>query len=227
VDRDDVLAQFAFFTKLPAAARQSLADASQFVRLRQDAYFYREGDEVAQFALVGSGSIRVYKTAETGREVNLYHVRAGETCLVNLISVLLERKALASARASSETEAVILPASHCRGLVGQNEVVRTFVFESMAMRLVDMMTLTEDVVFRNLDTRLAEFLCGRFETQGAPVREIAITHEEIAAEMGTAREVVSRLLKEFERSGALGLGRGRIELLSASGLQALRRRQPS
>jgi len=105
-------------------------------------------------------------------------------------------------------DAVIVPGGAARELVDTDSTIRSFVLEAMGQRLVDVMTLVEEVAFRRMDDRLARLLLQRF----VRFRVIPATHEDIAAELGTAREVISRLLKEFARQGAIGIARGQIEL---------------
>lgn len=212
MDKSAILERFSFYQRLPKADQAAVLGSARAVSLPAGSDFYCEGDVVPQFALVGLGSIRVFKVGVTGREITLYHVQEGETCLINMLCVFLERPASANARAEAPVEAVVLPAAQFRELARRSDAVRTFVFEAMAARLIDVMTVTAEVAFRKMDERLADHLERRFDLRGQPRTEIIVTHEEIAAELGTAREVVSRLLKELERSGAVSLSRGHIQL---------------
>ena len=221
MDTLSILDQLAFYTDAPRSLRPRIADAAMRVSLAAGDVFYQEGDTRDVFALVGHGDIRVFKTAESGREISLYHVRDGEPCLVNMLCVFLGRPAMASARAEAATEAVAIPAEIFREWVASEDSVRRFVFATMARRVVDVMTLVEEVAFRKMDVRLAELLLRRFSNQGLPVRETATTHEDLAAELGTAREVVSRLLKEFERTGIVAISRGRLELRDGEHLRRM------
>jgi CRP/FNR family transcriptional regulator len=162
----------------------------------------------------------VFKVGETGREITLYHVQEGQTCLINMLCVFLGKPAMATAAVETPVEAVIIPAAAFRDWVRTRDSIRHFIFETMAERMVAVMTLVEEVAFRRMDTRLAAALLNRFD-QAQPANFIATTHEEIAAELGTAREVVSRLLKELERQGAVHLARGRVELHDAALLRRL------
>ena len=161
-----------------------------------------------QFGLVGSGSIRVYRVGESGREITIYHVRAGETCLVNLLSVFLNRETCASAQAEGAVTAVLLPGDVVRAWIRSSGTFRAFAFDAMGHRLIDVMTLVEEIAFRKMDQRLAEYLRQRASEDS----QIVTTHEEIASELGTAREVVSRLLASFAQQGTIVLGRGRIRV---------------
>lgn len=215
VDRLDTLNGFAFYRQAPAAFQATIATWAEPISVAAGADLFREGDVCRDLAFVGTGSMRVFKTGETGREITLYHVEAGQTCLVNMLSVLADEPAVAAARADVPTEAVVIPAAAIRDWVKTTDAMRDYAIATMAERLVDVMTLFEEVAFAKMDARLAAFLLHRFAS--GPF--MAATHEEIAAELGTAREVVSRLLKELARTGAIEVGRGRLELRDESVLR--------
>jgi CRP/FNR family transcriptional regulator len=202
----DILNQFDFFARLSAAERAHAVATARLARLPNRARFYHQGQRMDQFGLVGAGSIRVYRVGESGREVTLYHVRAGETCLVNMLSVLLNRDTCASAQAEGAVTAALLPGEVARAWIRSSETFRAYAFEAIGGRLIDVMTLVEEITCRKMDQRLAEYL----QRQATVSSQIITTHEEIAAELGTAREVVSRLLAAFAQQGAIALGRGRI-----------------
>lgn len=212
MDKAGILGQFTFYREAPPPLRAQIAEAGTFASLPRGTTFYREGETCEQFAVVGRGNIRVFKTAASGREMTLYHVQDGQPCLVNMLCILLGRPAMATAVVEAPTEAVVLNGATFRDWVNKNAVVRSYVFETMAERLVEVMTLAEEIAFEKMDRRVAGLLVQRFSRD----RAIAVTHEELAAELGTAREVVSRLLKDFEGMGAIAMARGRLELRNAS-----------
>jgi CRP/FNR family transcriptional regulator len=212
-----ILEMFPFYRQSPPPLRAAVMEAAEYARLAPGAFFYHAGDVCGHFALVGRGSIRVFKIGETGREVTLYHVQDGEACLINMLCVILARPAMATAQVECATEAVILPGALVREWVGTSGPVRDFIFEAMATRVVDVMTLVEEIAFHKTDSRLATLLLQRFAT----LRVISATHQDIAAELGTVREVVSRLLKEFTRRGAIQLARGHLELRDEAILRQL------
>jgi CRP/FNR family transcriptional regulator len=116
---------------------------------------------------------------------------------------------MASAVTEEPTDAVLVPADVFRNLLTKSDAIRRFVFETTASRVVDILALVEEITVRRMDARLASLLLRRTAAQ-EPDAAIVVTHDELAAELGTAREVVSRVLKEMERRGALRLARGRI-----------------
>lgn len=206
-----------FFNDSPPAVRAEMLRAAQPAMLFPGDFFYREGDTCAHFALVTGGDIRVYKSGEQGREVTLYHVMAGEPCLVNLVSVMLERPAVADARAEEQTSAILFPGALLDPWMAASASLRGFVFEMLSARMAGVMSLVEDIAFRRVDSRLAALLLERFAYD--PV--IEATHEQIAAELGTAREVVSRVMRQLALLGAIRSARGRIALRDAEVLRQI------
>lgn len=204
----DTLDRFSFYRQASAAFQSRIVAAAQPLSVGAGAGLFRQGEECTELAFVGRGSVRVFRTGETGREITLYHVEDGQSCLVNMLSVLVGRPALATAITEVPTEAVVIRGSTMREWVKTNDLVRDYIIEMMAERLIAYMTLFEEVAFGKMEARLAAFLLHRFESAPA----IGANHDEIAAELGTAREVVSRLLKELVRSGAIDARRGSLEL---------------
>jgi CRP/FNR family transcriptional regulator len=204
-----VLAKLPFIDEVSPPLRSALAEAADVVRLRAGEYFLREGDSCATFAVVASGRMRVFKLGENGHEITLYHVGAGEACPLNVSCILSDSTVPAMARVEEDVEAVVIPAATFRQWMAEHESLRTLVFRMFANRLIEVMSLVEEVAFRRMDQRLAGWLADKLGLAGAR-GSVDITHADLAAELGTAREVVSRLLKEFERLGAIRLSRGRI-----------------
>lgn len=217
VDKQEILERVAFYRDAPAEVRSSILAAARYLKLAPGDWLFREGEPSSEFAAVGSGSIRVSRIGASGREITLYHVRDQQASLVSMLSVLLGRPSIATAQAEVATEVVLLPAAALREWVGTSDVVRRFIFETMARTLVEVASLLVDVAFRSMESRLALLLLQHVDTRGV----ISMRHEDIAAELGTAREVVSRLLEAYERRGAIGLSRGRIEIHDDAVLRGL------
>ncbi len=221
MDKSAVLNRFGLFRDVTTEMRSAVERAGEPLILPPGAFLFRDGDRCEQFTLVGRGSVRVFKTGETGREITLYHVQAGESCLMNTLCVFLGTPARATALVEAPLEALAFPRPVFLEWLRTNDAVRSFIFETMARRLFDVMTLIEAIAFGKMDLRLAHLLCRRFANNGLPLRTISTTHEEIAGELGTAREVVSRLLREFERLRVLETARGRILLRDEDALRRL------
>jgi CRP/FNR family transcriptional regulator len=169
---------------------------------------YTEGDSCSAIAFLLSGEIRVYKAAEGGREITLYEIGRGETCILNASCILSDTTYPANAVSTKEGAMLLVPSEHFRVLMETSMEVRHFVFDIMSRRLAAVMALVEEVAFGRMDIRLKEYLKEKSE-QGT----LKSTHQRIADDLGTSREVVSRLLKDFEKKGFVALSRNEITML--------------
>lgn len=210
---------FAAFPRLaaldPEAARV-LSEVGRIVSFPAGTVLFRDGAECASYVLVLEGSVRVQKTAENGREIVLYRVQRGQSCVLTTNCLMAGNDYSAEGIAETEVKVLILPRAAFRTLVDTAPAFRDFVFAVYAVRLSDLMALIQEVAFRRIDLRLAAWLAGQVDA-------VQATHQEIAAELGTAREVVSRQLKEFERRGWVTLGRGLVEIRDRAALENLNR----
>lgn len=152
--------------------------------------------------------MRVQKISESGREIVLYRMQPGETCILTTACLLSNESYGAEAIAESEVSALAIPKSAFHEAVARSASFREFVFRVYSQRIGDLLMLVEEVAFGRMDARLAHKLL--LLSGGAA--ELEMTHQQLASELGTHREVVSRLLKEMERAGALSSGRGHIFL---------------
>jgi CRP/FNR family transcriptional regulator len=217
LDKQDILERLDFYREAPSESQSTISAAARYVRLAPGDFLFREGDATGEFAAVGVGSIRVFRIGATGREITLYHVRSEQSSLVSMLAVLLGRPVIATGQAEVVTEAVLLPATALREWVITSDPMRRYIFETVTRALVDVTTLLEDLAFRTMESRLAALLLQHFATTDV----ISMRHEDIAAELGTAREVVSRLLENCERRGAINLSRGRVEMRNEAVLRQL------
>lgn len=181
------------------------------VKLPKGTVVFREGDVCEHVAFIVSGVIRVAKIGENGKEVNLYRVCRGESCVLTVSSVLSHSPFPATAIVEEDAEAMIVPKDTFATMMTTNTQLQTFVYDMMMNRFMAMMQMIEHIVFEKMDKRLIEFLLERGEKHKANV--IEMTHEHIAMELGTAREVVSRILKQLEREGDVQLARGKIKIV--------------
>lgn len=181
---------------------------------------FRESDPCLDFMWLLDGSVRLYKHSEDGREITLYRVCAGELCILSLNNLLHGRPYTAEARCEEPVFGLLIGGRDFQTAVDTSSGFRRYVLGTLVNRLDELMHLVADVVFRRLDLRLACLLGQMFErTQGNPLE---VTHDALAREVGTTREVVSRILKEFEHQQCIQLSRGRIHLVSARGLEWFR-----
>jgi CRP/FNR family transcriptional regulator len=208
--KDDILKKFPFFSESPRSFQDEIREAAMPATLPAGSFYVQEGDICSSLALVGSGTIRVLKIGETGREITLYNVYGGEVCLLNVACLLSGLPSPATARVEETVQALAIPQPMFLKWMSSHDAMREYIFGVVASRFAAVTSLIEEVAFKKMDQRLSAYLCQRFN--GGPVREISVTHEQIAADLGTAREVVSRLLKDLERRDIIGLSRGRIQL---------------
>lgn len=178
---------------------------------------FEPGGECAMFLVVMEGQVRVQMLAESGREIVLYRVFPGETCVLTTSCLLAHSAYRAEGIAETDIRALTLSADAFRKLLKESDVFRQFVFATYGKRFSDLMELIEEVVFRRIDIRLAKYLLKYTDESGC----LQQTHQELAVELGTAREVISRQLKEFERRGWVSLSRGRIALEKCGYLRTL------
>ena len=200
---------------LEPEARALIVEGARHVRLERGQTAFQPGQPCAAFLLVDAGSVKVSTVTETGRELLLYRVGPGETCVLTTACLLAQSDYDAEGVAEADTEALAIPRPLFERLLAQSPAFRRFVFSSYGDRLRDLIGLVQEVSQRHLDRRLARFLVLR---AGSP---IAMTRQEIAAELGTAREVVGRLLKQFAADGLVALERRQIIVRNEEGLSRL------
>jgi CRP/FNR family transcriptional regulator len=191
--------------------------ATFFVSLPASKEIFLEGDHASALALIVSGSVRVYKIGKTGREITLYRFGAGDSCILTANAILSQQPFPANAIVEQPVEAVMIPMNIFRTWVQRYALWRDFVFALLSQRLTDVLALVDDLVFRRMDARTATLLLDRCQVQNP----INVTHQEIAAELGSSREVVSRILEGFVSRGMIRSGRGMIEILDLDSISSL------
>jgi CRP/FNR family transcriptional regulator len=188
-----------------------------FARIPKGRDIFTEGDQVDAIALLISGVVRVYKIGYTGREITLYRLGNGESCILTANAILSQKSFPAVATVEKDAEAVMIPSDTFRDWVSRYSLWREFVFELLSHRLLSVMEIIEEVAFRRMDARTASLL---YEL-GRKSDVIHITHQEIAAELGSSREVISRILEDFSSAGMVRITRGAIKILDQEALKSL------
>lgn len=207
-EEHDWVARFAQLARLEESARAALRRHIRFVELPVNQPVYHVGDQCQHFLLVVSGSVRVQMFSRSGHEIVLYRVTEGQSCILTTASLLADEVYQAEAVTETTVRAALLPAADFNRLMSDSSAFRDFVFSNFGQRISDLLALINTVAFERMDVRLTRLLLQRLGQQ----RSLEITHQDIANELGTAREVVSRLLKDFERRGLIGLHRGHVEI---------------
>jgi CRP/FNR family transcriptional regulator len=204
---------------LQSASPQIIRDFkgnAYFARIPAGRDIFIEGDEVDGIALMMSGVVRVYKLGETGREITLYRFGEGESCVITANAILNQQDFPAIAQVEQDAEAVMIPANVFIDWVRKYDPWRDFVFSLVSDRLASVMEIVDEVAFHRMDRRVASFLLNRSKLQN-PVK---VTHQEIANEIGSSREVISRLLEDFSNREVVCLSRGEIQILDFEGLKS-------
>ncbi len=209
----DVFPEFASETD---PAWKAILQRARIVTTPADATLVRAGDRCRQFMLLLAGTVRVYQLAEDGREVSLYRIRPGDICLMSLNSLLHDRPFKASAVTETTCQALLLGSADFHAGMQVSTGFRNRVLSSLVNSVCDMMHTFYDTAFETLDMRLACLLGRLFERAGTDT--LHITHQQLALELGTSREVISRALKKLERQECIRLARGQIRIGAKRGL---------
>jgi CRP/FNR family transcriptional regulator, anaerobic regulatory protein len=214
----DAFSRFPLLEELSAAGRSRLATATRHVTLHPHAKVLQRGDEVAGAYLVERGALRVYYVSAEGREGTLYWIDPGQSCILalNCLFARLAYPAWVEAD-NAETQVAVISGDAYRELFSSEPAVQRFTFDALAARLFDLMTLMQETASLGLEQRVAALLLRRAKD----AQLLETTHEQIAHHLGSSREVVSRVLRNIARSGALSLSPGSIAILDAEKLRTL------
>ncbi|MBI5430641.1 MAG: Crp/Fnr family transcriptional regulator [Nitrosomonadales bacterium] len=204
--------QYPMLRELPAEDQAELLAAASVMQLPAGTVVFDENQPCQGFPLLLSGSVRVIKAAANGRELHLYSIDPGGSCILTSSCLLGHANYQARGVAKQDTVLIVLPPSAFRKLLSAHEPFRDYIFSLFSERLTDLMQLVSAVAFQKLDQRLAALLV----TKATPIHT---THQALADELGSVREIVSRLLKNFAEQGWVKLGREHIELTDTAALR--------
>jgi len=207
-----LLQRYPMLQTLPAARLEDLLSNATGMRLPAGTVIFDENQPCQGFPLVISGNIRVIKAAANGRELQLYRVEPGESCILTSSCLLGHSSYHARGLVEQDVEMVVLPPTVFRTLLAAHEPFRDYIFSLFSERLTNMMQLVSAVAFQKLDQRLAALLVRK----PSPIHT---THQALADELGSVREIVSRLLKSFAEQNWIKLGREQIEIVNAAALK--------
>ncbi|WP_404364339.1 Crp/Fnr family transcriptional regulator [Marinobacter sp.] len=208
MDGKDMMMKHPILDVLPAPIKQEAETILRVLSLPAGKTIFRPGDHCPGLPLVVSGSVKVQMTGASGHGIVLYRMGASEICTLSIGCLMSGHGYRAEAVVEQPTEAIMVPRQLFDQMMAVSAEFRAGIMTSYGRRLDDLMLLVQEVAFRRMDERLEEWLGTR--AKQSPIR---ITHQELAVELGTAREVISRLLKELERQGRVALARGRIQCL--------------
>lgn len=207
------MAKHSILNTLSDRLRSEALDGISTMRFPAGQVLFSAGEHCRGLPLVLGGSIKVQMTGASGHSIVLYRMGPDDICTLSIGCLMTGRGYRAEAVVEEESEAAMVPRGLFDRLMDQSAEFRLGIMESYGRRLDDLMMLVEEVAFHRMDERLEEWLQSR---AGQGQKLLTITHQELAVELGTAREVVSRLLKELERRGKVQLARGKIDLSGLS-----------
>ncbi len=209
---------FPVWNKLNKNQQEKLETAAVFKTYHEDEVVHN-GTECSGFLIVKSGQLRAHISSEEGREITVYRLFERDTCMFSGSCMMSSLQFDITIEAEKKSEIWLIPPKVFRSLMDESTAVANFMNEIMATRLSDIMWLIEQVMWKSFDKRLAAFLVE--ESSIEEKSQLKITHERIANHLGTAREVVTRMLKYFQNEGMVKLTRGTIEITDLKALEVL------
>lgn len=209
--------QFSELSVLTVVEREFLYNSSKTIDVPANTIVFGPGKKPDHLLLLLKGIVRVQQLSESGREIVLYRVRAGESCVLTSACMLAFEDYSAQGVTETDSKAVAIPLDVFDRLVAESTGFRRFVFTAFSKRIVELFHIVEDVAFQRVDVRLAE----RIVELAQGETKISLTHQQLASELGTAREVISRQLSEFQRRGWIQQSRGTIELVNMRAIEQL------
>ena len=200
-----LLQQYPELTPIDAAGETILKLAHK-IQAPAGSVLFRQGDSCNNFIMVTSGRVKVVAHSHTGREVLLYRIENKGTCVLTTSCLLGKQSYPAEGIAETDITAYLLPESAFEQALNQSSDLRKFIFSSYANPLSEVIELVQSIAFESIETRLVEYLIKNNDSS----MTITCSHQQIANELGTAREVISRQLKRLEQQGIIRLERGKV-----------------
>lgn len=194
-----------------------LIQEAQPIRLPKGSIIFRQGDLCCNFILVTSGSVKVLGRGENGREIVLYRIEDKGTCVLTTSCLLGKQNYPAEGIAETDVQAFLLPQAAFERALADSPALRQFIFSAYAHPLSDMIELVQSIAFDSIESRLVEYLIAHTD----PSLKLHCSHQQIADELGTAREVISRHLKKLERQQLVHLERGLIYICDLERLNSV------
>ena len=212
---DRLLSLYPALSGLPAERLAALTQPQAIMHLPAGTQVFAEHQPCHGFPLLLDGSIKVIKLASSGRELMLYRVTPGGSCIISSSCLLAHTDYNARGIAETPLTLLALPVPEFSRLLVEHAPFRDFVFHLFTERIAELMQLVEEVAFARLDQRLAKLLLARNEST------LNVTHQQLADELGSVREIVSRLLKGFAAQGLVTLGREQLNIVDRPGLHKI------
>ena len=210
---------FPVWDRLTPEQRRRLESAATRRRLRAGDMVHGAGTDCVGLLAVCSGRLRAYMLSEAGREITLYRLFERDICLFSASCMVKSLQFDMNIEAERDTEMMVIAPDVYRGVMEESAALSNYTNELMASRFSEVMWLVEQILWHSFDRRLAAFLLEESALEGGD--ELNITHERIAAHLGTAREVVTRMLRYFQSEKLVSVSRGTIKIENARGLETV------
>ncbi|MCW1952244.1 MAG: Crp/Fnr family transcriptional regulator [Octadecabacter sp.] len=213
----DWVERFPGLSRLEPPIKKLLQSRSVIVNVPNGTTLFGPGNSPENMLFLLDGTVRVQQVSETGHEIVLYRIHAGQSCVLTTACLLAYEDYAADGIAETTVQAAAVPRDVFDDLVAQSKSFRDFVFAAFAKRITDLFRMIDEVAFQRLDVRLADKLVSLADDENT----VKTTHQKLSVELGTAREVVSRQLQEFQRRGWIEQARGSVNLLDMTQLKKL------
>ncbi|MDA9019561.1 Crp/Fnr family transcriptional regulator [Flavimaricola sp.] len=214
---EDWIERFPGLSRLEAPIKALLMSRSVLIDVPKGTTIFGPGNSPQNMLFLLEGTVKVQQVSESGHEIVLYRIHAGQSCVLTTACLLAYEDYSADGIAETDVQAAAVPRDVFDELVAQSKSFRNFVFAAFSKRITDLFLMIDEVAFQRLDVRLADKLIHLAGTDDV----VATTHQQLSVELGTAREVVSRQLQEFQRRGWIEQSRGKVRLLDRDQLEQL------
>ena len=214
---DQWVERFPGLSRLEPQIKAILLKQSAIISVPGGTTIFGPGNSPENMLFLLDGTVRVQQVSETGHEIVLYRIHAGQSCVLTTACLLAYEDYSAEGITETDVRAVAVPRAVFDDLVARSKLFRDFVFAAFSKRITDLFLMIDEVAFQRLDVRLADKLIELSDGHGV----IETTHQKLSVELGTAREVISRQLQEFQRRGWIEQARGRVSVLDKVQLKKL------
>ncbi len=219
MEEQQLATAYPFWEKLSARERAAILQGCVPMSYQKGTHVHRADMGCKGAIWVRSGLLRVYIVSEEGREVTLFRIHAGENCVLSASCLLDSIQFDIMIEAAEDVQAIVIPAAVLHPIMEHNPYVGLYIYQQAAERFSDVMWMMQQILFMGADRRVAIFLWDEMVRRRQPV--LQLTHDEIARNIGSAREVVSKVMKYLSEEGAVRLKRGSVEIADREKLRSL------
>lgn len=200
------------FPELDQSLKQFIASVSVIKHISAGTALVRSGQFLKNTMLIAEGRIKIYREGEDGGEFFMYHLEPGNACAVSMICAATAKESEILAKAVEDSTIIMIPIQYMEDMMKNYKSWYRFVVETYRYRFEELLSVLDDVAFKNMDQRLQNYLNRQFSELNT--RELKLTHQQIADDLNTSREVITRLLKKLEQNGSIKIHRSHIEQIT-------------